>query len=89
MAAASPVTPDALWEHQRVAQYIFTHGFSRVTLQFPDELLSHAPTIARQLQLLLQQQGSAAKVCWTVNVLATVVITVISLEAHKQWAAPP
>lgn len=50
------------WQHQRVLQYIKTNGFGTITLQFPDELLQHATTVAQELQQLLRKEGSAAKV---------------------------
>lgn len=51
-----------VWEHSRVVSYVQRHGFSRVTLQFPDDLLAHAPTVAQKLQTRLQRAGSPAKV---------------------------
>lgn len=51
-----------VWEHQRVLQYITANDFKRVTLQFPDDLLCHAHSIARELQQLLQQHGLPTKV---------------------------
>lgn len=58
MAAAAA---DA-WEQQRVLQYIQRHGFTRITLQFPDDLLPHAAGVAQELQQLLGASGSGAKV---------------------------
>jgi diphthamide biosynthesis protein 2 len=65
-AAPSPLpsisADDATWETPRVVQYVLAHGFSRVTLQFPDELLGCAAGVAAAVQHALQQQGSSAKV---------------------------
>lgn len=43
-------------------QYIQRHGFTRITLQFPDDLLPHAASVAQELQQLLLASGSGAKV---------------------------
>jgi diphthamide biosynthesis protein 2 len=59
MAAACPLDT---WEHERLVKYIQRHNFTRITLQFPDDLLQHAPSVAQELQQLLLNKGSAAKV---------------------------
>jgi diphthamide synthase subunit DPH2 len=56
------LTSGVIWEHERVVQYIQEHGYSRTTLQFPDDLLQHAPAVAQDLEQLLVQKGSGAKV---------------------------
>jgi len=60
MTAVTQV-PDP-WEHGRVVGHVQNHGYSRITLQFPDELLQHASTVAQELQQQLLQRGSTAKV---------------------------
>jgi diphthamide biosynthesis enzyme Dph1/Dph2-like protein len=59
MAAADPVDT---WEYERVVDYVQRHQYTRITLQFPDDLLQHAPSVAQELQQLLLNAGSTAKV---------------------------
>lgn len=59
MAAASPVDT---WEHERVVEYVNRHKYTKITLQFPDDLLQYAPSVAQELQQLLLNTGSTAKV---------------------------
>jgi diphthamide biosynthesis enzyme Dph1/Dph2-like protein len=59
MAARSSAV---IWEHERVVHFIQGYEYSRITLQFPDDLLQHAPAVAQDLQQLLVQNGSGAKV---------------------------
>lgn len=61
-AAMAALSTAVIWEHERVAQFIQGHEYSRITLQFPDDLLQHAPAVAQELQQLLVQNGSGAKV---------------------------
>lgn len=48
-----------VWEHHRVVEYIQQHGYSRITLQFPDDLLQHATSVAQELQQLLRGSPAA------------------------------
>jgi len=50
------------WSIPSTCNYIVTKGFTRVALQFPDELLHDAPLVAAALQVALAQRGSPAKV---------------------------
>lgn len=52
-----------VWEHKRVLDFIRNNGFTRITLQFPDELLQHAHSVAADLQKLLLLAGFKAQVC--------------------------
>jgi hypothetical protein len=55
------------WSISTTCNTIVTQGFTRVALQFPDDLLHDAPLVAAALQTALTERGSAAKVT-TINV---------------------
>lgn len=50
------------WEIQSTCEHIIANGYTRVTLQFPDDMLQDAPLVADALQQDLVQRLSAAKV---------------------------
>lgn len=53
---------DDVWDISRTHDYVVDNGYSRVTLQFPDDMLEDAPLVAGTLQQHLAQGGSAAQV---------------------------
>jgi ABC-type arginine transport system ATPase subunit len=51
-----------LWELKASAAYVQRNGYTRVTMQFPDDMLHDSPVVADALQTELTAAGSDAKV---------------------------
>jgi diphthamide biosynthesis protein 2 len=51
-----------LWELKATCAYITRNNYTRVTLQFPDDMLHDSPLVADALQTELTAAGSEAKV---------------------------
>jgi diphthamide biosynthesis enzyme Dph1/Dph2-like protein len=51
-----------LWELKATAAYVKRNGYTRVTMQFPDDMLHDSPVVADALQTELTAAGSDAKV---------------------------
>ena len=48
----------AAWDIDGCVRYIAARGYSRVTLQFPDELQAHAAAVAGELQRACAAAGT-------------------------------
>jgi diphthamide biosynthesis enzyme Dph1/Dph2-like protein len=51
-----------VWELKATCAYIIRNGYTRITMQFPDDMLHDAPLVADALQSELTAAGSEAKV---------------------------